>query len=155
MLVHHLGGGPDVGVEADAEVGEFRLEGGGRDEPGVAAPDEPAARVARRVIGRGLRLHLLQGSASEDRPHTPAQQSQYEGQHAEDHQRHQQGDDDLVAEVRLVGVTDGAGGQSRSEMVHHPRRHRHPQETGDDEGNQQPPGIAAEPAVQGPGDHEP
>ena len=44
VLLHHLGGGPDVGVEPDAEVGELGLEGGRGDQAGIPPPDQAAGR---------------------------------------------------------------------------------------------------------------
>ena len=57
VLLHHLGGGPHVGVEADPEVGELRLEGGRGDQAGVAPADQPPAGVPGGVVGPGLGLH--------------------------------------------------------------------------------------------------
>ena len=154
VLLHHLGGGPHVGVEAHPEVGQLRAEGGRGDQPGVAPPHQPTGGVTPGVVGPALGLDLVEGATSEDRPHPPAQQPENHRQHAEDHQGHQQGHDDLVTEVGLVGVADGPGRQSRPEVAFHPGRHRQPQQGGHGEGDQQPPGVAADSTVEGPRHHE-
>ena len=154
VLLHHLAGGPHVGVEADPEVGELRLEGGGGDEAGIAAAGQPPRRVACGVVRAGLGTHALQGAAAEDRPHPSAQQAEDQGQHGQHDEGHGGGDEHLVGQVRLMGVADGPCRQPGPEMVEDPWRHRHPQEAGDGERDQQPPGVAPQAAVERAGHDE-
>ena len=154
-LLDHLAGGADVGVEADTEVGELRLEGGRGDHPGVPPTDQAASGIPGGVVGAGLRPHRVEGPAPEDRPHAAAQQSEDDGQHGQDDQGHQGGHQDLVHRVGLVGVADGPGRETRAQMAEDPGGHGHPQEGGHAEGDQQPPCVAPDPPVQGAGDHEP
>ena len=51
VLLHHLAGGPHVGVEAQTQMGELGLEGGGGDQSGIPPADQPAAGVAGGVVG--------------------------------------------------------------------------------------------------------
>ena len=154
-LLHHFGGGTHVGVEAHTEVGQLRLEGGRGDQAGIAPAHQPSGGVPGRVVRPGLGLDRFQGPSAQDGPHPPGQQPEHQGQHHQDDQRHQGGDDQLVADIGRVGVEDGPGGQPRPQVPGDPRGDRHPQQAGHDEGDQPPPGVAAQAPVERAGDDEP
>ena len=149
VLGHHLGRGADVGVEAGAEIGELGAEGGRSDQAGVAPGHQPAGVVAGRVVGPGLGAYLVEGTAAEDRPHPSAEEAEHHGQGGEDGEGHPQGDDQLVLEIGGVRVAQGPRRQSAPEVTEQPGADRHPQEDGHGEGHEEPPGVAAEPAVEG------
>ncbi len=53
-----------------------------------------------------------------------------------------------------MGVTQGPGRRAGPEVAEQPRGHRHPQQDGHAERDQEPPGVAAEPPVERPRDDE-
>ena len=155
VLGHDLGRGPDVGEEPGAQVGELGLEGGRGDDARVALGHEPPRVVAGTVVGPGFRAHLVEGAAAEDRPHAAAQQSEHDRHHRHDDHGNQHGDDQLVVEVGGMGVAERAGRQAGAEVAEQPRCDGHPHQERDGERDEQPPGVPAEAAVEGPRDDEP
>ena len=153
LLLHHLGGGPDVGVEADTQVGELGVEGGTGDQAGVALGDQPPGGIAGQIVGHPLALHRLSDPPPRidqarrlRRPRTtPAPPAP--------------GGPPPAAPAagrpsRLHGRAGWRGPGARAEAVQHPRGDRHPEEGGHRERHQQPPGVAAEPPVEHPGGDE-
>ena len=156
VLGHHLGRGAHVGVEAGAQVGQLGPEGGRRDESGVA-PGRRARRASSRAVSLAAASVRTSSRAPPPRidhmrrlssPSTTARTTSTT-------RATSQGDHQLVVEVGGVGVAQGPGRQAAAQVAEQPRGDGHPQEEGHGEGDEEPPGVAAEPAVERAGDDEP
>ncbi len=107
VLLHHLGGRTHVRVEAGPEMSELGLEGGGGDQPVVAAGEQTTSGVPGGVVGTGFGQDRVERAAAEDRPHPAAEQTEHQREHHQHHQSDSRGDHDLIDEIGLVGVADG------------------------------------------------
>ncbi len=155
VLRDHLGGRAHVGEEAGTQIGELRLEGGSGDQPGVAATHQPAGFVPGDVVRLGLGVDVAEGATSEDGPHPPAEQPDDQGQDDQHDQGGERRDHELIVEIGLMGVANGPRRQPRADVPEHPGGDRRPQEQGHRDGDEQPPGVPPEPAVEHAGHHEP
>ena len=154
MLLDDFGGGPDVGVEPDAEIGELGLEGGGGDQAGIAEPDQSATLLTGRVVGHRLRGHRLEGATPECRPHSAAQQSEDHDEHDQHDHREEGGDLGLIGPVGVACRPQRPPRDARAHVLEYPGADRQPDQPDGHERHQDPPCVAPEASVEGSGGHE-
>ena len=155
LLLDHFGGGPHVGVEADTEVGQFRLEGGSSDQSGVSSSHQEAAGIARRVVGRAFDAHRVEGASTQHRPDAAAQQAEGQGQHGKDDDGEQGGHRQPATPPCRVDMPERPSGDPGPRMSEDGRGKGNFNSDGHGEGDQEPPGVATQPAVEQPGGDEP
>ena len=152
---HHLGGRSDVGVEPRPQIGELGLERGRGDQSGVSLGDQPPGVVPGVVVGTGCPCAPRRGprrrgsttcAGSAGRAPRPGRP----GPRRTPRRRWPAG-----PASRRRGRGAGRGPVARPEVAEQPRGDGHPQEQCHAERDEEPPGVPAEPAIEGARYQEP